>query len=351
MAPSRPPLAWTLPAMSLTLALSMAPSLGLLCLGAAAFGQTPGGPAPGGPASGRPPSRPAPSPVAPGDLSRPAFDTRTPVYGGGPGASRQSAGTIVAEVEGRAITLGDVGDAIQALPPALSQLPFDVLYPSVIEQLIRQQALVARAQQQGLDEDPVIRRRVKGAADRALANEYLQRELSQGITEAALLARYNRDIAGRPGGEEVRVRIILVATEAEGRDLIAQLRGGADFAALARRLSKDPTAKVGGDLGFNTREGLTAEVGAVAFALAPGQLAPYPVRGGGAWFVVRVEERRERPAPGFAATREQLVQALVREGVAPLTASVMGEAKVREYNLVGKELVGREEDSTTPSPR
>lgn len=289
------------------------------------------------PRSIAPASRSAPSPVAPGDLSRPVFDTTTPVYATGMGLDK-NAFTVVAEVEGRAITLGDIGDAIQALPPALAQLPFEALYPGVVEQLVKQQALVIRAQQQGADEDPLIRRRMKAAADRVLANEYAQREITRGITETMLLERYKRDIAGKPAQEEARVRVILIATEKEGLDLIAEVRAGADFAVLARRASKDPTASAGGDLGFNPREGLTPEVGAVAFALPPGQVAPYPVLSGGGWFVVKVEERKRAAAPAFAAMRQRLTQTLLREGVPPLTAAVLGEMKVREHNLMGKEV-------------
>ena len=143
----------------------------------------------------------------------------------------------------------------------------------------------------------------------------------------------------------MRARIILAPSEKDGLALIGELRAGADFAALARRASKDPTASVGGDLGFQTREGLAPEVGAVAFALPPGQLAQYPVRAGGGmagagenWFVVRVEERRRATPPVFAVAREGLTRALAREAAESLTASIVREMKVREYNLLGKEL-------------
>ena len=85
-------------------------------------------------------------------------------------------------------------------------------------------------------------------------------------------------------------------------------------------------------------EGLTPEVGAVAFALPPGQVAPYPVLSGSGWFVVKVEERRRAATPAFAAARDALTQGLLREGVPPLTAAVVEEMKVREYNLLGKEV-------------
>ena len=285
-----------------------------------------------------------PSPVAPGDLSRPAFDTTTPVYDSISGPDKAAA-TVVAEVEGRPITMGDVGDAIRALPPSLAQLPMVTLYPRVLEQLINQQALVVRAQQQGVDDVPAIRRRARAAADRQLAEDYMQRELSKGITEAALLERYNREIAGKPGDEEARLRVILAPTEKAASDLIAELRGGADFATLARRSSKDSTGPEGGDLGFRTREALSPEIGAVAFAVPAGQVVPNPVNGPAGWFVVKVEERRQQPTPSFASARERLRQEMLREGVVPLVTAALKDLKVRRYNMTGDEI-----DAARPDP-
>lgn len=295
------------------------------------------------PAAAQIETRSAPSPVAPGDLSKPVFDTSTPVYGSVASLDK-AASTVVAEVEGRPITMGNVGDAIRALPSATAQLPFETLFPSVLEQLIRQQALVVRAQQEGVDEDPAIRRRVREAADRQLADEYLREEIAKKITEAELLGRYNRDIAGRPGPEEARVRIILTGTEKEAADLIAELQGGADFATVARRASKDTTASAGGDLGFKTREQLNAQVGAVAFALPVGQVAAYPVRSPAGWFVVKVEERRLEPTPGFASVREQLRQSLLRDRVIPFTTAALTGLKVRKYNFSGQEIHSGQQD-------
>jgi len=75
--------------------------------------------------------------------------------------------------------------------------------------------------------------------------------------------------------EQVHARHILVATEAEARDLRARLVGGADFAQLARTHSLDvTTAARGGDLGWFTRGQLLApELEAAAFGLAPGGLS------------------------------------------------------------------------------
>jgi peptidyl-prolyl cis-trans isomerase C len=280
---------------------------------------------------------PSPSPLAPGNLKKPIFDTQTPVYDTAH-AAEKSASTVVAEVDGRAVTLGDVGDAIKELPANVAAMPFAELYPTVLAKLVRQQALVIRAQQQALDEDPTVRRRVKAAGDQVMANALLHEEISRGITEQALLDRYNKEVAGKPGPEEVHVRVIMAPTEQAATALIAELKSGTDFATLAKRSSQDSTAAIGGDLGYARRDGLNPEVGAVAFSLQPGQFTPFPVRSAGGWFIVKVEDRKRAGTPTFAEVRERLVQEMLREGVAGVVTKALAGTTVREYNINGKEV-------------
>jgi peptidyl-prolyl cis-trans isomerase C len=290
----------------------------------------------GGTARAQQAPAPDPSPFAPGDLKRPIFDTKTPVYDKADKQAK-SAGTIVAEVDGRPVTLGDVADAIRALPPNTAKLSFDDLYPDILARLTRQQALVIRAQRQGVDEDPTVRRKMKAAADQVLANEMLTREAARSITEAALLERYNTEIAGKPGPDQVRVRVIMVPTEQEATTIIGELRGGADFAALAKQSSKDATAAAGGDAGFVTLDQLTREVGAVVFSMQPGQFTPFPVNSAGSWFVLKVEERRRQPSRGFSVEREALRQAKLQENAPAVVAAAMSDVTIRMYDISGKE--------------
>jgi peptidyl-prolyl cis-trans isomerase C len=290
----------------------------------------------GGSASAQPARGPEPSPLAPGDLKRPIFDTRTPIYDT-KDQQAKSASTVVAEVDGRAVTLGEIQDAIAVLPPSVKNLPFADLFPGILHKLVVQQALVIRAQRQALDEDPAVRRAVKSAADQVLANAQLEHEIDRSITEAALLERYNAEIAGKPGQDEVHVRVIMVPTEQAADDIIKELRGGAGFAALAKRSSQDSTAPAGGDVGFVVREKMTPEIGAVAFTMQAGQFTPYPVRSVGAWFVLKVEERRQQPTPPFSVARENLRQAMLREGVAHVADAALADVAVREYDFTGKE--------------
>lgn len=276
------------------------------------------------------------SPLRPGDTSRPMFNTSEPQYAPGNEAARH-ASTVVAEVDGRTITLGEVGDEISRMPASIAAMPFEALFLSVVDQLTRREGLAIRAQQLGLEQDPVIRRRMKAASDMVLGNEMLRQEITASITERMLQERYERDFAGRPGPEEVRARVIMVPSEAEAQALINELRAGADFATIARRASKDTTAKVGGDLGYMRQADLNPEVGALAFSMPVGQVNALPLRRAGSWFIVKVEDRRKQPTPTFQAVRKQLMDAMVRERVPSTVAGLLTHVTVRKYDMNGNE--------------
>lgn len=290
-------------------------------------------------------TRPTPSPIAPSDTNKPIFDTKTPVYAGTKSGER-AADTIVAEVDGHAITLAEVSERIKQMPTNVANLPFEILLPNMVEHLVRRQALVLRAQRLGFEDDPVIRRRMRSAAEEVLANEIIQREAGQTVTDRQLQERYRRDHAGKPGPDEVHVRVISVPTEDEARQVIDRLKGGADFATVAKEVSKDPSGSTGGDLGFLTREALNPEIGAVAFALQSGQISAYPVRSAGSWFVIRTEARRAQPTPSYAMAKEAIRQALVREAAFPIIRSALADVTVREYDVGGKEFAA--EPSAAP---
>src|ERR1700739_5083039 len=101
------------------------------------------------------------------------------------------------------------------------------------------------------------------------------------------------------GQEEVHARHILVEGEDEAKAIIEQLKGGADFAKLAKEKSKDPGAAEGGDLGYFTKDQMVPEFAEVAFKLDKGQVSE-PVKTQFGWHIIKVEARRSAPPPGSA---------------------------------------------------
>jgi peptidyl-prolyl cis-trans isomerase C len=249
----------------------------------------------------------------------------------------RSADTVVAEVGPHTITWGNIADSIRAMPPIVGNVPFPALYQRVATQLVEQEALVLRGERAGLDKDPAVRRRQQNAADQALAADVLRRSLAPNLTDQALRETYNTLVAHKPGPEEVRARIIVVESREQADGLIQRLAKGADFAGLAREFSNDGTAADGGDLGYVRLDMVSPEIGSVMFALAPGQATAYPVKSHNLWFIVRVEARRQPPAPTFEAARGALQQDVGHAGAAEVMREAVKLAPVTYYGLTGRQ--------------
>jgi peptidyl-prolyl cis-trans isomerase C len=266
--------------------------------------------------------------------------------GTGPGAP---ADPVVAKVDGKPIHLSDLKDAVQSLPENMRALPAPTLYPMLLDQMIDARALVSEAHKSGLDKDPSVQRQVIAAEDRALQTAVLSKDVGPTITDGALRARYDQEVAGKPGEEEVHAKHILVDDEADAKKIIADLKGGADFAALARQYSKDPgAAQQGGDLGFFKMNDMVPEFAAAAFALKPGQVSETPVHSQFGWHVILLVERRRADPPSFEKARDELRQKIIQEGVQKAVANARAMVAVEKFNLDGSPT--RATDQAEPPP-
>lgn len=93
--------------------------------------------------------------------------------------------------------------------------------------------------------------------------------------------------------EQVHARLIMVGTEAEAQEVLAQIQAGADFVALARQHSLDvATRENGGDVGWFPRGLVAPELETAAFALQPGQVSDVVLLGEG-YHIIQVIERQD----------------------------------------------------------
>jgi peptidyl-prolyl cis-trans isomerase C len=256
----------------------------------------------------------------------------------GPKPAQKPADPLIAIVEGHLIYLSQLGRASQALPENLRGLPFDTLYPVLLDRIVDHEALVMMARRNGLESRADVQQEIQAATGRILEGAWLSQDAAPKVTEEAVRARYNRQFANRPATEEVRARHILLTTEAEARKVLDDLRRGADFATIARVLSKDPDGSKGGDLGFFRREQVWPSFADAAFSLQPGQIAPNPVKNEFGWHVIKVEEKRLVTPPDYSDVHDQLRQELLTMAVQQSVEQARAQLKIRRFNLDGSEL-------------
>ena len=130
-------------------------------------------------------------------------------------------------------------------------------------------------------------------------------------TDAEIRAYYEQHLGDFRSGEEVRVRQILVNDEKVANEILAKLRGGADFGTLSAEYSRAPNAKRGGEIGYVSRGELPKMFEDEIFRLQPGQISDI-IRTDSSFHLFKVEERR---APGQLdlASAEPIIRVRIKE--------------------------------------
>ena len=118
--------------------------------------------------------------------------------------------------------------------------------------------------------------------------------------------------------------------------MIARLKKGEDFAKVAGEVTEDPSGKAnGGDLGYFTKDQMVPEFSDAAFKLEAGQISE-PVKTQFGWHVIKVEEKRTKPAPKFEDVKPQIENFVTRKAQAELVTKLRTEAKIERMDKPAK---------------
>ena len=242
---------------------------------------------------------------------------------------------VVASVDGESIYASDITAAQALLLPEYQQIPPAILFGLLIDSLIDTKLAVAQARREGFDEKPEVARRLTRVQDQILQRAFLEERIESRMTEEAMKRAYKKFVAELKGGDEIRASHILVETEAQAKEIIAELAGGADFFELAKAKSIGPSADKGGDLGFFDRDGMVAEFSDAAFALEVDETTQTPVRTQYGWHVIRVIERRKARPPMFAEVEGEVRNKLTRDLGAEIMKSLRADAEIKRFGPDG----------------
>ncbi len=245
---------------------------------------------------------------------------------------------VVARVDGYEITRSDVEREVASLPQRYQQMPFEAVFEALRARAINTALLSNAAEARDLDEDPEVRAAIADAERLILRNRLIETTVDAAVGEEALRAAYAaRKDEPDFSRDEVKARHILLDERAAAVELIAELEGGADFAALAAEHSTGPSGETGGDLGWFTRDQMVGPFAEAAFAMAPGETSAEPIETRFGWHVIRVDDRRTT-TPTFEESRADLEQELGRDAVAALLEDLRGDASIERFDLAGQPL-------------
>lgn len=248
---------------------------------------------------------------------------------------------VVATLNGQDITEADLTLAEQQLGLQFGQLPEADRRVAILAALIDLKLLANAAVEEELDQTEKFKQQQELMRNQALHSAYIEKNVIDGITDEEVRARYEEEIAKLTMPEEVHARHILVESEEEAREIIKQLDEGGSFEEIAKEKSKDGAAENGGDLGYFTTGRMVPEFETAAFALEPGTVSKEPVQTQFGWHVIKVEDKRQQPAPEFEKVSNEIRSVIVREKYVAALNAIRGNADISIPDAALKESVDK----------
>ena len=194
---------------------------------------------------------------------------------------------------------------------------FDELSPEnrerVLNDVIGLKLLAQQAEKEGLTASRTLAAQLElqrlQTLARAMAAEHLK---NNPPTDADLKAIYDENLP-RLSGQQYKLRHILVETKEEAESVIAQLRQGSDFVALAQARADGPTGPNGGELGWLTADSMPPTFADAVRALTVGSFSSEPVQTDAGYHVILLEETQKQEPPSLEDLRADLSSAAERK--------------------------------------
>ena len=236
----------------------------------------------------------------------------------------QDASTVLATVNGTDITLGHLIAMRAMLPAQYQELPDEVLYNGMLDQLIQQEVVADSLRG---SEDARTKLTMENEDRAFLASVAIDAIAFDTIADADVQALYDANFADAGGDLEWNASHILVATEEEAQSLIDQLNDGADFVALAQEFSTGPSGPNGGALGWFGTGMMVPEFETAVVGLEAGEISA-PVQTQFGWHVVKLNESRISAPPALEDVRADLEEELRRQRVDTYLAELTETAEI-----------------------
>jgi peptidyl-prolyl cis-trans isomerase C len=237
---------------------------------------------------------------------------------------------VVATVDGKPITEGDLKLADTEVGSELGQLPPEVKRRALAEYLIDNKLFANAGETAKLGETPEFKAYMEYLRGRALREQYFEKILKADIKEEEAQKIYNARIAQMKPETEFAARHILVSSEEKAKELRAKIASGGDFSKLAEENSIDPASKKdGGFLGYFGMGQMVPEFEGVVVKMQKGEISD-PVKTAYGWHIIKLEDRRAKAPPAFDQVKDTIMNSLAVRKAQETSAEMRGKAKI-EY--------------------
>jgi len=234
----------------------------------------------------------------------------------------------VAIVNGKAVPTSRIEALAQQMAKAGRPVTAEMQGP-LREEVITREIFMQEAQKRGLDTTEEFKTQMDLVRQQVLIRELVNDFQSKNpVADAEAKAEYDK-FAAANGGKEYKASHILVEKEADAKAIIASLKKGGKFDAIAKKSSKDPGSGAnGGALDWAAPSGYVKEFSDAMVGLEKGKTTEVPVKTQFGYHIIRLDEVREAPLPKFEEVKPQITQQLQQQKLAQFQQELRSKAKV-----------------------
>lgn len=241
----------------------------------------------------------------------------------------------ITTVNGKAVPKARVDTLLQQAQRAGQQLTPE-MEQQARDQVVLREIFTQEAEKKGIGASADYKAQMELARQSILIRELFEDYKKKNpVTDAEAKAEYDK-FKAQAAGTEYRARHILVEKEEEAKAAIAQIKGGAKFDEVAKKLSKDTgSAENGGDLDFAKPENYVPEFSAAMVKLKKGEMTEAPVKSQFGWHVIMLEDTREAQFPAFDDVKAQIKQRIEQNKLQKYQEDLRAKAKT-DYKFPGQ---------------
>ena len=235
----------------------------------------------------------------------------------------------VAVVNGKAIPMSRVEATVKQVEAQGQQKDSPELRDMIKKDLIAREVMMQEALKQGFDKSEGVKQQLDSARQSlvvtAMMRDYADKHK---VTDSEIKAEYDRYKA-QAGDKEYHVRHILVKTEAEAKDVIAKLKGGAKFEDLAKSSIDQGSASTGGDLDWASPSAYPKEFSDAIVALQKGGVTQAPVQTTNGFHVIKLDDTRPAKVPSMEEIKPQIANALIQKKLQAYQEQLASKAVIK----------------------
>lgn len=242
-----------------------------------------------------------------------------------PAPAKSTDNPVVATVNGTALTTRDLAAFSRTLAPQGQTLGRE----EALQALVDRELLYQEALAKGYDKLPNVVSELDNQKRALLSNVAVSEAMRGKQPTDAEMRKIYQDKVATKNVKEFKARHILVPTEAEAKDVIAQLDKGANFSDLAKTKSKDrASAENGGDLGWFSAGQMVPQFSQAVTTLDKGKYTKTPVRTQFGYHVVVLDDTRKVDPPSFDSIKDRLAEVVQSQKIGEYLETLRKKAKI-----------------------